>query len=154
MREGGGRGRTPLLERWSNHVATALLSVSGIALFVYRSVLEPPADDPFAIASHRLEPLALSLHVLAAPLGVLALGMLVRNHVLPRLRDTGFKRSRRSGILLSATAIPMIASAYLLQVSVAEGWRRAWLVTHLVTSAAWMIGWLLHLWSARRRRIA
>jgi hypothetical protein len=152
VREGAGRGRTPALQRWSNHVATALLSISGVALFVFRSVLEPPADDPFAVASHPWEPHALTLHVLAAPLGVLALGMLVTHHVVPRLRDRGFKRSRRSGILLSVTAVPMIASAYLLQVSVAEGWRRAWLLTHLATSAAWMIGWLLHLLSARRSR--
>ena len=151
MKEGASRGRTAPLERWSNHVATALLSVTGVALFVFRRVLDRPADDPFAITSHPLEPHALTLHVLAAPLGVLAVGMLLRHHVLARLLDAGFRRSRRSGWMLAATALPMIASGYLLQVAVAEGWRRAWLVTHLATGGAWMIAWLLHFASARRR---
>ena len=149
---GAGRGRTAPLERWSNHVATALLSLSGVALFVFRRILEPPADDPFAVASHPLEPPALALHVLAAPLGVLAIGMLLRHHVLARLLDAGFRRSRRSGWMLAATALPMIASGYLLQVAVAEGWRKAWLWTHLVTGGAWMLAWLLHFASARRLR--
>jgi hypothetical protein len=142
--------RTPALERRLNHVATLLVGISGIAYAAFKWLLPPPQDDPFAVVNHPLQPHALTLHVLAAPLGVLAVGMLLRGHVLPRLQSPAFRRSRRTGILLAATCVPMIASGYLLQVTTSEGLRRAWLVTHLVTGFAWMLGWLAHFVSARR----
>jgi hypothetical protein len=145
-----GRGRTPRLERWTNHASTFVLGLTGIALFAFRYLMDPPADDPFAVASHPLEPASLAVHVIAAPFGVLGAGMLVRGHVLARLQDRTLRRSRATGWALALTAAPMILSGYLLQVSVSEGLRRAWLVIHLVTGAAWLVGWLLHLVSARR----
>lgn len=139
--------RTPALERWCNHAATGALAITGVALAVMMALPEP--DDPFAVVRHPLQPAMLAGHVLAAPLGVLGIGLLLRHHVLARLLDAAFRRSRRSGWTLVLTATPMVISGYLLQVTTSEGWREAWLVTHLVTGGAWCVGWIAHLGSAR-----
>ncbi|MBS1152453.1 MAG: hypothetical protein H6Q89_4151, partial [Myxococcaceae bacterium] len=40
---------------------------------------------------------------------------------------------------------PMVASGYLLQVSVEPLWRTIFLWTHLATSALWVLGYVIHL---------
>ena len=40
---------------------------------------------------------------------------------------------------------PVVASAYLLQVTAEESWRTVWLSIHLVSSAVWILAFLAHL---------
>ncbi len=142
--------RTPAFERVFNHVATALVTVTGIAYAAIAYTPAAPSADPFAVVSHPAQSWALAAHVLVAPASLIGLGLLLRHHVLARILNPGFRRSRKSGWMLVLTAVPMIASGYLLQVSAEPWWRRAWLVAHLVASAAWVLGWILHVVSARR----
>jgi hypothetical protein len=52
--------------------------------------------------------------------------------------------------------VPMIVSGYLIQVTVTETWRTAWIVIHCTTSGLWITGYLIHQIAAliRKRKSA
>jgi hypothetical protein len=135
--------RTPVLERVFHHFATALVALTGIAYFVLKDLVEPD-PEAFSVLSHPWQPHAQHLHVLFAPLLVLSLGVLLRDHVLGRLRNPSRKRSRRTGWTLALSVLPMIATGYLLQVTIDEGWRSFWKWSHLATSLLFLAGYLIH----------
>ncbi len=108
----------------------------------------PEPEDPFTLVRHPLQPWALDLHVLAAPLFMLAVGIILREHVLARLADPRRRRGRRSGVLAALLLGPMIASGYLLQTASIEWWRMVLLVTHLTSGALFLGVYLIHLGAA------
>ncbi len=141
-------------EAWSVHVSTLLVGSSGVVYACIRYLL-PPAD-PYSRVASPLQPRVQHLHVLAAPLLVFAIGLIWRHHAWSHWR-TGGRERRSSGLNLLAAVAPMVASGYLLQTSVSEGWRQAWVVVHLLASALFLAGYAGHLvaaWAGRRRRRA
>lgn len=133
-------------EAWLLHIATLLVGGGGLVYAWMRYFARP--DDPFAVVNHPWQPAAQHLHVVAAPLLVFALGLIFRAHAWAGVRLHVVAR-RRSGWSLLATAAPMIASGYLLQTASAPGWRQVWLAIHLVASALWLGGYLVHQVSSR-----
>ena len=107
------------------------------------------SDDPFAVANHPMQPAMLAIHVVAAPLLVFFLGWFASAHVLPMLQRTE-RRRRRSGLTSVWLIAPMIASGYLLQVSTAEGTRKAMEIGHWVASVVFVLGYLSHRLAPRR----
>lgn len=142
--------RTPPLERALHHGAAGLVSLTGVAYFVLKDLVEPD-PEAFSVVSHPWQPHAQHLHVLFAPLLVLSFGVLLRQHVLARLLNSAWKRSRRTGWTLALMVLPMIATGYLLQVSVEETWRSVWKWSHLGTSLVFVGGYLAHALLAYRR---
>jgi len=108
----------------------------------------PEPEDPFTLFRHPLQPWALDLHVLAAPLFLLAVGMILREHILARLADARRRRGRRSGVLATWLLVPMIASGYLLQTVTSEWWRMVLLVTHLASGGLFLVTYLAHMVAA------
>ncbi|MCI0587924.1 MAG: hypothetical protein L0323_13920 [Planctomycetes bacterium] len=133
-------------EAWLLHVATALVAGTGAAYAVFLYLLEPA--DPFAVASHPLEPVVQRLHVLASPVLLFLVGVVWQRHVLKGLRS-GRPERRHSGWALVLLLLPMVASGYFLQVAVEPVWRSLWRVVHLATSVAWALGYLAHLFGPR-----
>ena len=121
---------------WLQHVANLLVGGTGLAYFALKHATT--SDDPFAVVNHPLQPMAQHLHVLAAPLLVFAAG-LATSHALSRLST-----ARRTGLLMLGGFVPMAASGYLLQVAVEPAWRAAWMWIHLVSGAAWAVGYVVH----------
>jgi hypothetical protein len=78
------------------------------------------------------------------PLFVFALGLLWPTHILPKLRS-GARARRRSGICVMALALPMIASGYAVQVSVAAEWRTAWAWVHGTSSVLFTLVFGMHI---------
>lgn len=108
--------------------------------------------DAFAIVNHPWQPTVQHLHVISAPLLVFAFGHMFYHHALLSWRAM-IRPGRRSGLTMLFLAVPMIASGYLLQTSVEETWRTTWIVVHVATSLAWLLGYGAHLFthfSARR----
>lgn len=138
-------------EAWAVHVATVLVGGTGLIYAFMRYLMRPA--DPWAVVHHPLQPTVQHLHVLTAPLLVFAAGLIWRQHVWEHLRR-GTARRRRSGLALLLGLAPMIASGYLLQTTVSESWRRAWVVVHCAASGLWLLAWGVHLLAARRRRTA
>lgn len=142
-------GMLSLPQRILHHLATWLLAASGLAFLWMKYVLEP-SDDPFTVVNHPWQPYALDLHVLAAPLWLVALGMMLQEHVLGRLRNPLRRRGRYGGAAMTGLLLPMVASGYLLQVVTAEGWRPVLVWTHVITASTYLAVFLGHMVMARR----
>ncbi|QDU66443.1 hypothetical protein [Engelhardtia mirabilis] len=128
-------------EAWTTHLGTVVVGASGL-VYAWMLYFAEPVDE-FAIVNHPWQPHLLHLHVLSAPILVLAAGLLWVRHVWGRLRS-GYPHRRATGVTLAAAVFPMIASGYLLQVTVEERWRSIWIWTHLVASALWLPAYLIH----------
>jgi len=128
-------------ERWSFNALALLVTVSGAAYLWMKYLLR--SDDPFAVVNHPWQPLALSAHVLAAPGLVLVFGMVLRAHVLPKLANG--RRGRLTGWASLVPFAVMALSGYLLQTVTDPTGLRLVTVVHLVSSAAFILGYSAHL---------
>ena len=138
-------------EAWFLQIANLAVAGTGL-LYAWMLWLAEPAD-PYAVVNHPWQPQTQAAHVLAAPLLVLAVGMMWRRHAWARIRS-GHAPRRSTGLLLAASFWPMAASGWLHQVAVEEAWRNAWSWIHLVTSALWTAAFLTHLLRPEQARIA
>jgi len=128
-------------DSWILHAANVLVVSTGIVYAVMRYLLKPV--DEWAVINHPWQPHLQHLHVLTAPLLVFACGLIWNQHVAENL-GRGGQRGRRSGPGLLFALVPMILSGYLIQTTVAESWRQAWIVVHLISSAAWTLAFVGH----------
>lgn len=99
-------------EAWLLHLGSLLVGGTGLVYAGMRYLAVPA--DPEAVVGHPWQPAVQHLHVLTAPLLVLAVGALFHAHAWTALR-LGVRDGRASGLVLLASALPMIASGYLLQ---------------------------------------
>lgn len=123
-------------ERLLQYGANTLVVGTGVIYAVMRYFMTPV--DEWAVINHPWQPHVQHLHVLTAPLLVFACGLIWRRHVADRMRANERRRGL-SGPGLAVAFVPMIASGYLLQTASSAGWRRTWLVVHLVTSILWIL---------------
>ncbi|MDA7936731.1 hypothetical protein N9B90_02210 [bacterium] len=120
--------------------ALATFSGFGYGYLLYFGEIE----DEFGAVAHPWTSPLQAIHVLTVPLFVFAMGLIWRTHIFQKL-VSGARPRRRSGIALLSQAIPMIVTGYLLQVAVDEAWRTAWIWSHVVTSIAFSVAFVLHL---------
>jgi hypothetical protein len=124
------------------HLSQLLVAGSGIVWAVMLYALTP--EDEWTVLHHPWQDETQALHVLSAPLLIFAVAAIWKRHAWQRIR-TGFAVRRKTGIVLAASFFPMLASAYLLQVTGDESWRTIWLVIHLASSAIWILAFGAHL---------
>jgi hypothetical protein len=136
------------LQRWLLHVSTLLLAASGVAHAIMKYLLE--GDDPYSAVGHPLQPWALSLHVVVAPLAVFAIGLIFRDHVVGGLRNRNGGAGKGSGLWALALLLPLAASGTLIQVVTNEWLRKALVVTHLSTGLLYTATYAAHLVRSRR----
>jgi hypothetical protein len=128
-------------ERWLLDLANAVVGGSGAVYFVMKYLMRP--SDEWSVVNHPWQPHVQHLHVVAAPLLIIAVALLWKSHVIEKMGN-GSSRGRVSGSLLAIQFIPMVFSGYLIQVSVGEGWRTAWIWVHLATGGLWLVAVLAH----------
>lgn len=121
--------------------------MTGLVYGWMRYLLEP--EDPFAVVNHPWQPDLQHLHVLAAPLLVFACGLIWVSHVWQRLRSNEH-RKRPTGVAVAVLLIPMVASGYLLQITIDERWREVWTWTHGVSGSLWLAAYAAHQFFRRR----
>jgi hypothetical protein len=129
-------------EARTQHLANILAGGSGLAYFWLKYMAKHP--DPYSSAGHPWEPAAHNLHVLVSPLLIFAVGLIWMTHVWRKLYRHR-QRRRRTGVMITVLFAPMAVSAYFLQISVDDSWRKIWVVVHLAASALWVLGYLAHL---------
>jgi len=134
--------------RW-NHAANVLVGGTGL-VYGWMLYFGEPVDD-FALVNHPLQPDLQAWHVRLAPLLVFTVALIWAPHVWKRVRS-GFRPRRATGLTLCASFWPMVASGYLLQTAVSEGWRLAWVVVHVATSILWLVFYGVHLLRPRPAR--
>lgn len=124
------------------HFSQLLVAGSGVVWAVMLYALAP--KDEWSVLNHPWQDEAQALHVLSAPLLIFAVAAIWKRHAWQRIRS-GYAIRRKTGLVLAASFFPMLASAYLLQVTAEESWRSAWLAIHLASSAVWILAFLAHL---------
>jgi len=137
-------------QRWLLHTANLLVSGTGLVYALMRYFMRPA--DEWAVVNHPWQPHVQHLHLLFAPLLVFACGWIWQGHVAGRQRQAEEPR-RRTGPGLIVAFAPMIVSGYLIQTTVSDGWRQAWIALHLTSSAAWLFAFLGHWLSPRVRAL-
>lgn len=128
-------------QAWALHVSTLLVGGTGL-IYAWMLYLLEPVDE-LSILNHPQQALLQHAHIWFAPLLIFAIGMAWRGHIWRHLRS-GRKPAKRSGLLLVGCLVPMTASGYFLQTSVSESWRTVWMWVHLVSSGAFVSGYLVH----------
>ncbi len=128
-------------ERFLHHCANILVGGTGL-VYAWMLYFATPTDE-FSIWNHPWQGGFHDAHVLLAPFLVLTFGVVWNSHAGARLRR-GNGSNRFSGIGMLVTFIPMVCSGYLLQVTVEESWRVAWLWIHLASSGLWLAAYLFH----------
>ncbi|HKR66309.1 MAG TPA: hypothetical protein VJZ00_21450 [Thermoanaerobaculia bacterium] len=123
------------------HVSVALTAITG-AVFAWMKYFMKSTDE-FAVANHPWQPHMLAAHVVIAPVLLFIFGWTFSNHMLPKLRF-GDDTRKKSGIASMALIAPMTLSAYLLQIATNESLRHAMAVAHWVTSALFVVAYVLH----------
>ena len=134
-------------EAWTNHLAIAAVSLSGLAYGVMKYLMTNP--DPDSRLGHPWQPWALRIHVLAAPIAVFGLGLLFRRHALARLFG-GEVEGRRSGSLMTWLFVPLCFSGYLIQAITGEAARRWTGWTHAAVGLFFAAAYVFH---PRRSRL-
>lgn len=134
-------------EKWSVWSTTFLIAATGIGYF-WTKYLTVSAD-PFSIINHPLQPVFLKLHILVAPLFLLALGLVAGRHIWTHFRS-GIRWSRRSGVSAALVIGPMILTGYLIQVIIGEGWLRAMALSHIAFGILYLGAIGLHRWFLRQ----
>jgi hypothetical protein len=136
------------MSKWESrfqHLVNFLVAGTGIgyAAFKYFGKYFAAGADPFSAVGNPLEPLFHDAHVLVVPALVFACGLIWKSHVLKNLR-TANRLKRSSGLGLLCVLVPMVATGYMIQTAVDDGWRKAWVMIHLITSGVWVASYLSH----------
>ena len=124
------------------HVSVALTAITGV-VFAWMKYFMKSADE-FSVVNHPMQPWMLAAHVVIAPAALFILGWTFSNHMLPKYRF-GDGSNLKTGVAQMALIVPMALSAYLLQVSTGEAMRQAMAVAHWITSAVFMVSYVIHL---------
>lgn len=133
-------------EAWAIRAGFGLASASGILYGVMKYFLTNP--DPDSRVGHPWQPALLAAHILAAPAAVFGMGLLLRGHVLPRLRR-GEREGRVTGLTLLGIGLPVVLSGYLVQVFTGEAARKATGWLHAAVGLVFALTFLLHVPASR-----
>lgn len=129
------------VERWLLWLSVAACGGSGAVYGWMKHLMR--SGDAYAVVNHPWQPFFLKLHVATAPVLVFALGLVFSKHIWGRFRS-GDGTGRRTGTAMLATALPMVATGYAVQVVADAWWLRALGLLHLALGSVWTAGFLLH----------
>jgi hypothetical protein len=82
-------------------------------------------------------------HILVAPFAVFGVVLLLRRHVLARIRS-GERNGRRTGTAMIWLFLPLVLTGYLVQVLVAGAAVRAAGWSHAALGAIFLLGYAVH----------
>ena len=135
-------------DRFLVNLSTLIVGLSGLVYAVMKYLMSPV--DPYAVVNHPLQPWVLDAHVLSAPVLILAVGLIARDHILYQLRRAANGQGRRSGALALWCLLPMMSTGYLTQVFTNETARLVCVVVHLTTGVLYLAAFAVHLVISRR----
>ncbi|MCI0444902.1 hypothetical protein L0244_20745 [bacterium] len=128
------------LEAWLLHLSTIVLTVTGAVYACMHYLMKPV--DPFSVINHPLEPYMLDIHIIAAPVLVVAIGIILHSHILFKI-EGGSRAARKSGIILIPLFLVMAASGYVLQIT-SGSINRIFFWLHLSSGSLWALVYAAH----------
>jgi hypothetical protein len=129
-------------ERRAFNLLALAVAASGFAYFWMKYFIQN--DDPFAVLNHPWQSTMLTLHLLASPPFVLVFGIILNSHIMKKLRAPRMP-NRTSGLLSFGTFAAMVASGYLLQVTMDDRWLQALVALHVTSGALFVGAYAVHL---------
>lgn len=142
--------QTAILAVALSGAAYGLFKYFGEALATRLPALFPPVDAAFSAIHHPLEPWALDLHVLAAPILVFAFGWIYKDHVLGKAASPGVP-AKRSGLSASLLFFLMLASGYWLSTITSEALHKPVVIAHVGAGLLFVGAYGVHLALAPKR---
>ena len=130
--------------------AYGLFKYFGEALSSRLPAFFPPIDDAFSAIHHPLQPWALDLHVLAAPILVFAFGWIYKDHVLGKAAAPGVP-AKRSGLSTGLLFFLMLVSGYWLSTITSEALHKPVVVAHVGAGLLFVGAYGVHLALAPKR---
>ncbi|MBK9797574.1 MAG: hypothetical protein IPP58_13980 [Holophagaceae bacterium] len=131
---------TPL-ERWCLHLAALLTGGTGLMDGLLRWFGQRAGE--FGPEVHPWLGPAQHLHVLVAPVLVFCLGVMVRGHLWPKVRQG--REGRRTGLGAALLIAPMVLSGYTIQVVTLPAWRQGMAWVHGISAGAFLLAYFGHL---------
>jgi hypothetical protein len=128
------------LEAWLLHLSTIVLTITG-AVYAYMHYLMKSAD-PFSVINSPIEPYLLDIHIIAAPMLVVAIGIILHSHILFKI-EGGSRAARKSGLILIPLFLIMAVSGYVLQIT-SGAMNRIFFWCHLVSGSLWALVYAAH----------
>lgn len=122
------------------HFAAYLTIIHGTFYFAIKYFFQ--VEGPYGERPHWSQSYLQSAHVLLSPLLLFVFGMLWKDHILSKLRNS--LKKRKSGIALLAAMCLMIFSGYGIQAFYGESLKAVQVWTHLIASGAFIFVYLLH----------
>lgn len=135
------------LERRAFTSLHLLVTGTGLVYLYLKYFLK--SDAPFAIVQHPWQPTIMAIHIVVASAFIAFFGMLLRSHILPKLRHRR-PENRRTGWIAFVSFLVMALSGYMLQVSSSTLMIKIWMWTHIVAGILFAIIYALHFALSRR----
>jgi hypothetical protein len=129
------------LERWSLHLAALATGFTGLLDGLLRWF--GGRNGEFGPEPHPWLGAAQHLHILVAPALLFCLGIMVRGHLQPKLRQGG--EGRVSGLRAASLIGPMVLSGYLVQVATSPALRTCYAWVHGLSAGGFLLAYLGHL---------
>ena len=83
------------------------------------------------------------IHIIVSPFVLFAIGLMWKNHIWLRI-TTGFKKLRKTGLMLTFLLFVMVLSGYFYQSSTNENSLKIWQWTHIISSSLWTLLFAFH----------
>jgi hypothetical protein len=128
------------LETWLLHLSTIVLTVTGAVYAIMHYLMK--SSDPFSVINHPLEPYMLDIHIISAPVLVVAIGIILHSHILFKI-ENGSRPARKSGLILIPLFLIMAASGYVLQIT-SGSINRIFFWVHLGSGSLWALVYGAH----------
>jgi hypothetical protein len=128
------------LETWLLHLSTIVLTVTGGVYACMHYLMK--SSDPFSVINHPLEPYMLDIHIIAAPVLVVAIGIILHSHILFKI-ENGSRAARKSGLILIPLFLIMAISGYVLQIT-SGSINRFFFWIHLGSGSLWALVYAAH----------
>jgi len=128
------------LEAWLLHLSTIVLTITG-AVYAWMHYLMK-SNDPFSVINHPLEPYMLDIHIITAPVLVVAIGIILHSHILFKI-ENGSRAARKSGLILIPLFLIMAVSGYVLQIT-SGSINRVFFWLHLGSGSLWALVYAAH----------
>jgi hypothetical protein len=128
------------LEAWLLHLSTIVLTVTGAVYACMHYLMK--SSDPFSVINHPLEPYMLDIHIIAAPVLVVAIGIILHSHILFKI-ENGSRAARKSGLILIPLFLIMAISGYVLQIT-SGSINRVFFWIHLGSGSLWALVYAAH----------
>ncbi len=107
------------------------------------------SDASFAVIQHPWQSPTIAVHIVAAAVFMVFFGIMLRSHIIPKLRRLR-PENRLTGLISLATFIIMALSGYFLQVASTLWMIQIWSWTHIITGSLFSVTYTLHIVLSRR----